>query len=265
VLRFLDNHPSAATVGCDAHLVLDGDERPSWQSYLDSIGSRPPKEGGDLLTVEEVLGGRVPYYTGAVRRDAWEAVGGYEPGVDDVDESVLIWLRLADRFEVYLLPDKLARYRVRDRSLSRDPDKVEDFESSLIRTFEAFAQQSGDPRRLAAAQAPARRLRYFQALRRARWAFLDGDVAAARRFAREAREQRDTWRARAIVLLLQVAPGVLLRAHPLKQQVQRRGHRARQRILGWGSVLWLPVRRRGADAGQRGRQLGQWQGSGVRS
>jgi glycosyltransferase involved in cell wall biosynthesis len=265
VLRFLDTHPSAAAVGCDAHLVRDGDERPSWQSYLDSIGSRPPKEGGDLLTVEEVLGGRVPYYTGAVRRDAWEAVGGYEPGVDDVDESVLIWLRLADRFEVYLLPDKLARYRVRDRSLSRDPDKVEDFESSLIRTFEAFAQQSGDPRRLAAAQAPARRLRYYQALRRARWAFLDGDVAAARRFAREARAQRDTWRARAIVLLLQVAPGVLLRAHPLKQQVQRRGHRARQRILGWGSVLWLPVRRRGADAGQRGRQLGQWQGSGVRS
>jgi glycosyltransferase involved in cell wall biosynthesis len=244
VLDHLDAHPSVAAVGCDAHLVLDEDGRPSLRSYLQSIGSPTPAEDGDVLTVEDVLAGRVPYYTGAIERGAWRAVGGYEPGVGDVDESVLIWLRLARDFEVHLLPDKLARYRVRDRSLSRDPDKVEGFEGSLIRTFEVFAEQSGDPRHLAIAQAPVRRLRYRRALRHARWAFVDGDVQAARRLVREAHAQRAGLRTAALLVLLHLPTGLLTRLHPLKQRLAEGGHRARQRILGWGSPWWLPLRPR---------------------
>lgn len=264
VLRVLDARPSVAAVGCDAHLVRDGDERPSWQSYLESIGSPPPAEDGDVLTVESVLAGRVPYYTGAMRKEAWEAVGGYEPGMEDVDESVLIWLRLAGAFEVRLLPDKLGRYRVRKSSLSRDPDKIEGFESALIKTFEWYAQTSGDPRHLALAQVPVRRLRYHQALRRARWAFIDEDIEAARYFAREARDQQDTLRVRAVVALLNLPPGALTRLYPVKQRLAAGGHRARQRILGWGSVLWLPVRAR-SDGRQSRRQLRQGRRSGVGS
>ncbi|WP_369255713.1 glycosyltransferase family 2 protein [Geodermatophilus amargosae] len=242
VLDHLDAHPSVAAVGCDAQLVLDGDERPALRSYLESLGSRPPADGGDVLTVEDVLGGRVPYYTGAIRRDAWEAVGGYEPGVEDVDESVLIWLRLARDFEVHLLPDRIARYRVRDGSLSRDPGKLEEFERSLIRTFEVFAEQSGDPQHRSIAQTPVRRLRYHRALRRARWSFVDGDVDAARRLVRYAHAQRATLRAGAVLLLLHLPSGLLTRLHPLQQRLAEGGHRARQRILGWGSPLWLPAR-----------------------
>jgi glycosyltransferase involved in cell wall biosynthesis len=264
VLGYLETHPSVDAVGCDAHLVLDGDERPSLRSYLQSIGSRPPAEEGDILTVEDVLGGRVPYYTGAVKDEAWRAVGGYDPGVEDVDESVLIWLRLARDFDVRLLPGKLARYRVRDRSLSRDPGNVEDFESSLIRTFEVFAEKSGDPDHLRIAQAPVRRLRYHQALRRARWAFVDGDIKAARRLARDARAQRATLRVSAVLLLLHLPAALLGRLYPLKQQLAAGGHRARQRILGWGSPRWLLVRARsGPDGGELGRQLRQGECGGV--
>jgi glycosyltransferase involved in cell wall biosynthesis len=248
VLDHLDAHPTVAAVGCDAHLVLDEDERPSLRSYLQSIGSPTPAAGGDVLTVEDVLAGRVPYYTGAIEREAWRAVGGYEPGIEDVDESVLIWLRLARDFEVHLLPDKLARYRVRDRSLSRDPDKVEGFESSLMRTFEVFAQESRDPRHLAIAQTPVRRLRYRRALRRARWAFVDGDVEAARRLVREAYAQRAGLRTAVLLLLLHLPSALLTRLYPLKQRLAEGGHRARQRILGWGSPWWLPLRlRSGSD------------------
>ncbi|SNT02205.1 Glycosyl transferase family 2 [Geodermatophilus pulveris] len=261
VLDFLDGHPSVDAVGCDAHMVRDGDERPSRQSYLRSIGSRPPGKGGDLLTVEEVLAGRVPYYTGAISRRAWRAVGGYEPGLES---DVLTWLRLASRFEVRLLPQKLGRYRVREQSQSRHPERVEQFEDSLVRTFQTFAEESGDPRHLAIAQSPMRRLRYHQALRRARWAFVDGDIETARRSAREARAQRATLRACVIVVLLELSPRLLTRVHPLKQQLAERGHGARQRILGWGSVDWLPARARSApDGRQLGRQLRQWQRGGV--
>jgi glycosyltransferase involved in cell wall biosynthesis len=262
VLDFLDGHPSVDAVGCDAHMVLDGDERPSLRSYLQSIDCRPPAEGGEVLTVEQVLSGRVPYYTGAVRAEAWRAVGGYEP---QGECDVLLWLRLASRFDVRLLPDKLGRYRVRDESASRRPDRIEEFESSLIRTFERFAEESGEPRHRAIAQSPVRRLRYHQELRRARWAFVDGDIASARRHARDAREQRGTLRAAAVVLLLQLSPGLLTRIHPLKQQLARRGHRARQRILGWGSPRWSPVRARsGPDGVQPGRQVGEGERRGVR-
>jgi Glycosyl transferase family 2 len=231
VLDYLDAHPEVDAVGCDAHLFLDGDERHFGRSYLRSIGSWIPSPDGEVLTVDHVLGGRVPYYTGAIRQAAWRAAGGYQPGVEGVDESVLIWLRLTSDFEVRLLPDKLARYRVREDSLSRDPDKVEEFESSLIRTFEMFGGSSMDPRHAQVVETPIRRLRYHQALRRARWAFGDGDIPASRRFARDAFAQKHTLRAGAIVLLLKLSPWLLRSAYPLKQWLGRAARRARQRIL----------------------------------
>jgi hypothetical protein len=231
VLGYLDAHPEVDAVGCDAHLFFDGDQRYFGRGYLRSIGSRTPSPNGDVLTVDQVLGGRVPYYTGAIHKVAWRAVGGYQPGVEGVDESVLIWLRLTSDFEVRLLPDKLARYRVREESLSRDPDKVEEFESSLIRTFEMFGESSTDPRHAHVVEFPIRRLRYHQALRRARWAFGDGDIPASRQFAADAFAQKHTLRAGAIVLLLKLSPWLLRRAYPLKQWLVEAARRARHRIL----------------------------------
>jgi glycosyltransferase involved in cell wall biosynthesis len=231
MLDYLDAHPEVDALGCDAHVFMDEDGRAVGRGYLHSIGSRIPSPKGDLLTVDQVLGGQVPYYTGAIRQAAWRAVGGYQPGVEGVDESVLIWLRLTSDFEVRLLPDRLARYRVRTESLSRDPDKVEEFESSLIHTFEVFAGKSTDPRPAHVVAAPLRRLRYHQALRRARWAFRDGDIPAARRFARDALAQRHTLRAGAILVLLKLSPRLLMSAYPLKQRFAQAVRRVRQRIV----------------------------------
>jgi hypothetical protein len=231
MLRYLHAHPQVDAVGCDAHLFFDGEERHYGRGYLRSIGSRSPSPNGDVLTVDQVLSGRVPYYTGAIRQAAWRAVGGYQPGVEDVDESVLIWLRLTSDFEVRLLPDKLARYRVREESLSRDPEKVEEFECSLIRTFETFGVSSTDPRHAHVVETPIRRLRYHQALRRARGAFGDGDIPASRRFARDALAQKHTLRAGAIVLLLHLSPGLLRSAYPVKQWLGQAARRASHRIL----------------------------------
>jgi glycosyltransferase involved in cell wall biosynthesis len=225
MVSFLETHPEADAVGCDAHLFVDGERRSFGRGYLHSTGTRPPSPAGEVLTVDAVLGGRVPYYTGAVRREAWNAVGGYEPGVADIDESVLIWLRLATQFHVYLLPDRLARYRVREESLSRDSRKVERFESALIGTFERFAGESGDPDHLAAVEAPLRRLRYHQALRRARVAFIDGDIPAARAFARDAYTHRHTLRAAVAVGSVALAPRLLAVLYPLKQRLALAGRR----------------------------------------
>lgn len=231
MLDELRTHPDSGAVGCDAHLFTDDDDQPYGRGYLHSIGIRPPVPGGRILTVEDVLAGRVPYYTSVIRRTSWEAVGGYDPGIDGIDESVLIWLRLASRFSVRLLRDKLARYRVREDSLSRDPAKVEAFEKALIHTFELFADQSDDPRHTRIARGPVRRLRYHQALRRARRAFAEGDSRSALRCAQQAVAQRPTPRAVAVVVLLRVAPRILTHAYPLKQRLEQAARRARRRIL----------------------------------
>jgi hypothetical protein len=230
MLSYLLAHPEVDAIGCDAHLFYDGEQGTYGRGYLHSNGLRPPTATGERLTVEEVLGGRVPYYTAAVRREAWDAVGGYEPGAVGVDESVLIWLLLATRFEVRLIPHRLARYRVRAESLSRDPEKIERFEAQLIATFETFAQGSGKPEHLAAAAAPVRRLRYHQALRRARAAFIHNDTRTARQFAREAFGLRHTARATAVIVALALPPRLLLAVYRKKQDVVTRGRQLRQRL-----------------------------------
>jgi glycosyltransferase involved in cell wall biosynthesis len=217
MLAQVEAHPELAAVGCDAHLFRDEDGGLFGRGYLRSIGARVPHAAGEVLTVDDVVGGRVPYYTGAIRRDAWDAVGGYQPGVEAIDESVLIWLRLASAFQVRLLPDRLARYRVRDDSLSHDPAEVEQFERALMQTFEGFAASSGNPAHARIVSAPLRRLRYHQELRRARWAFAEGDDPRALAAARRAVAQRRTARAVGVVVMMRVWPGLLRRAYPVKR------------------------------------------------
>ena len=216
---FIDSHPDADAVGCDAHQFVDGERRSFGRGYLHSIGVSRRPQAGDRITVDDVLGGLVPYYVGAIRRQAWDMVGGYEPGVAEVEEDVVAWLRLAAEFHVFLLPDRLARSRLREGSVSHDPQKIESFERRLIRAFELFARESGRPEHLVAVEASLRRLRYHQALRRARWSFLDGDFPAARRFARDAYNQKHTLRAVAVVSSVTIAPRLLSTLHPLKQRL----------------------------------------------
>ncbi|WP_416062989.1 glycosyltransferase family 2 protein [Rhodococcus indonesiensis] len=207
--------PHVAAVGCDATLFGfgDGTER----GYLRSIGYRNRKRHVDVpLTFSDVLGGIVPYYSGAVRRDVWNAVGGYTAPAG-VEEDVLLWLRItAAGWDVRLLDDRLARCRVRADSSSRDPSRVEAFDERLQATFLSLA---GGPVQRRAVDPTLRRLRYHQFLRRARWALLEGDVRSARRAARTAFGQKPSLRAATVVSALAVAPGVLRRVHPLKQHL----------------------------------------------
>ncbi len=211
-----DAEPGAAAVACDAHLFTDDGSVPG--GYMRSLGAGR-RAGDDRLTIRRVLGGEVPYYTAAIRREAWDAVGAYASGLDDVDESVIVWLRLASQFDVRMIPDRLARYRLRGDSDSRDESTVENFERQLLRSFESGEVWATTKEDVAALDATLRRLRYHQSLRRARWAFRDGDLAGARAAARAAFSQRRTLRAAVALSAVTVAPGVVRQLYPAKQRV----------------------------------------------
>ncbi len=171
---YLEAHPGVAAVGCDAHEFSDDEQDTSGQAHLRAIGVRRVSPGGEVLTVKDVLRGRVPFYTGAISRESWDRVGGYRPGAgggdpavllsleasDEYEPDVLLWLELSSQFDVRLIPERLARYRVRPTSLSRGPERIEQFEKSLIGTFERFAESSGRADYQALVQAPVSRLRY---------------------------------------------------------------------------------------------------------
>lgn len=247
VADFFAEHPDADALGCDAHLFTDERDRPHGRGYLRSVGIKVPSRRGDRLTLGDVLAGRVPYYGAAIRRTAWDAVGGYQASPPDVDESVDVWLRLASRFTIYMIPDRLARYRVRTDSISRHPQSVERFEVELVNTFLQHADDAergvtaaGGGAGGGAAGSTVRNLRYHQALRRARWALSRGDVPEAREQTRAAFAQRRTLRVALILVLLRVAPGLLVRLHPLKQHLERwLSDHAPQR--GWRSRRARPV------------------------
>ncbi|WP_227462274.1 glycosyltransferase family A protein [Desertimonas flava] len=217
----LDSNPAVDAVGVDAYRFNGDDGLDLPVPYMRSIGVSEPADPSNRLSLTDVLGGRVPYYTAAVRRTAWEAVGGYEPGVDDVDESVVVWCRLVVDYDVRLIPDRLARYRLRGDSLSRDPAKVENFERQLMRSFIEGARTSNDPADRQALDTTLRRMRYHQAIRRARTALLAGDDASARSEARAAFNERASARSAVLLATLTVAPGLMRRLHPLKARVSQ--------------------------------------------
>jgi hypothetical protein len=181
------------------------------------------------LSLSDALGGIIPYYTGIVRRDAWQQAGGYAAHDPDVDESVVIWLRLVQLCDVRLINVALGWYRIRDNSLSRDPAKKEAFEQALITAFSRTAQSTASARDRVVAEGTVARLRYHQELRRARWALLDGDSRTARRHARLAFAHRPGLRPGLVVASLAISPALLQRLHPHKQRAATAWLRVRER------------------------------------
>ena len=226
--NLLDSDPAIDAVGVDAYRFEDEGEN-LLVGYLRSIGVKECPDPSKRLTMTDVLGGFVPYYTAAIRRETWDAVGGYDPGIPDVDESVVIWLRMVGEHDVRVLPGRLARYRIRRDSLSRDPTSVERFEEELEGSFTVV--QPSNPAEAAALDSTLRRIRYTKFIRHARTAFLRGDDSTTREAARAAFRQRRTLRSGAVLLSVLVAPGLLRRVHPVKQRVGATLETAARRTL----------------------------------
>lgn len=220
----LEAEPGIAAVTCDAYLFHDPGGRLLRESYLETAGMRRRPHPSRWLRVADVINGPCPYYSAAIRRDVWEAMGGMvcdTPIVDDLD----FWLRvLVAGYDVRMIPDRLGRFRIEAGSESRPTEvsRIEAFEEQRERALVRAAEASGAPADVAALGRVLRRLRYDQAIRRARVAFQAGDVPTARRHAAEAFSLRRTVRSGVIRLALTASPGLLARVHPIKQRVQAR-------------------------------------------
>jgi hypothetical protein len=226
----IEAEPGIDAVGCDAVQFHDAEQAHLPTGYLASLGVQwQPCYASQPLTLSDTLAGVIPYYTGLVRRAAWQRAGGYAEHDPDVDESVVIWLRLVQQGDVRLIDAPLGWYRIRANSLSRDPAKVEAFEHALITAFARTAESTASAGDRVLVEQTVARLKYRQELRRARWALLDGDPKSARRHARRAFASNPGLRPGLVVASLAIAPTLLQRLHPYKQRAASAWLRARER------------------------------------
>ena len=232
IAAVIDADSEVHAVGCDVELFTDFDVLPPEQ-YFHSVGRKTIPDPAQSMSLADMLDEGVPPYIGAVRRDMWRAHSLYDPNAADIEPDVEMWLSLAaGGREIRLLGDSLARVRLRPDSMTHEPSAVEGFESRLAQAFVAVGGRHslGD---MDVAQYPAlQRIRYHQALRRARWAILDGDIVGARIAAREAYKQQSTLRAAAVIVGLAISPRLLKLAHPVKNRAQLALSRFRHRRTG---------------------------------
>jgi hypothetical protein len=216
---FLDAHPEVDVIGIDAHLFEDGDDVDQIRSYRQSVGITVDADPTRPIGLVEMIGGHVLYYTAGIRAEAWAKGGGYSCDTPKVEDLSMFLRMIAAGCDVRCLPERLARYRLRADSFSRDPAQVEAFEDSLQRAFVQAKGLTDAPDVQQALDSTLRRLRFDQAMRRARKALLESDVPTARLQARRAFEQRRSVRPAVVYAGLTLAPGLLRNAHPVKQRV----------------------------------------------
>lgn len=231
----IDADPSIDAVGCDAELFKPIDDGMPAEGYFDSVGRRSLPPTCRPVSLSDLLEHGVPLYIGAIRRETWDDNDGYDPPTPGVEPDVLLWLRLAASHDIRILADRLARIRVRPGSSSRDPARAEEFEGALLGAFLAISDYCPVATDSVYSAKVMRRMRYCQAMRRARWAFRDGDVETARNAARDAYRHQRTLRAAAVTVALHVSPRFLRMIQPVKTRAQNAWGRSGYRLAHGGA------------------------------
>jgi len=106
--EYLAAHPEVALLGGQASMIDERGREFGTAAY--------PLEDGEL---REALRAGNPFVhsTVTMRREAFEAVGGYRENFDH-GEDIDLWLRLADGYRVANLPEPVAAYRIHGTQLS---------------------------------------------------------------------------------------------------------------------------------------------------
>lgn len=221
----LDADPSIDAVVVDAYPFADGVDRP--ESFRQLAGVTDEPGIGHRMTLAEVVGGSVLYYTAAIRAAAWQVGVGYTCDTPKVEDLQMFLRMLAAGCDIRVLPEQLARYRLHADTAHGLRDDQDEYEDSVERAYQRVTELTEDPAALAALDRTLRTVRYERAMRRSREALLASDTTRALDQARIALGQRKALRPVVICAALTLAPGLLRRVHPAKQQISGLIRRAR--------------------------------------
>lgn len=112
-VAFLDAHPEVGAVFSDV-LVIDeeGDVLPPQSHPYQTIFAQPNRSRHEWLNYFFYHGNALCHPTVLLRRQCYKDVGAYRSNLGQSADFDM-WVRLCMRHEIYILPDRLARLRVR--------------------------------------------------------------------------------------------------------------------------------------------------------
>ncbi|MDO9457687.1 glycosyltransferase family A protein [Nocardioides sp.] len=213
----LDGLPDVHVLTPDARfLTKTGVRRPTFREPVPAAYRQ-----GAPVTLREMVEGWIPYYTGLVRKEVWDAIGGFRhdtPAVEDLSFFVDL---LTAGYVHQVLEEPLALYRESENSDSRGARGVEVMEDSFERVVTAAVDEIGTAEDRAALAVAIPRSRHRRATVRARRLLLEGDVPGAREAAEAALAHRPDARTRGVVLALRWAPRLLLLLYRVKKALHR--------------------------------------------
>ena len=140
----IEDDPGIDAIGCNAVNFWDPDDDDAAEASRLLRFERPQDQTRSVpgATFTELLDEGVPPYAGAIRREAWDAHGGFEPSATSRPD-VALWLRFgAAGHDVRIVPDKMARNAHEADSHSHDPSNIKAFEERLVTGFTSWSAES---------------------------------------------------------------------------------------------------------------------------
>ena len=109
---FMENHPEFAAVFSKAHFISDSDETYEEDHPYLSVFDQPNRDRYDWLRYFFTSGNCLCDPSAMVRKSVYDKVGVYDPRLASLPDFDL-WIRICIENEIYILPDRLVRFRLR--------------------------------------------------------------------------------------------------------------------------------------------------------
>ncbi len=217
----LDARPDVHLLSCDARFLTDAGLRP--RTWRDPVPDRYRR--GEPVTLVQIMEGWLPYYTGLVRKEVWDEVGGFRHDAPAVEDLALYLDLMMAGHVVAVHEEPLAIYRETETSDSRSARGAEVMEQSWQRVMTEAVDRIGTAQDRESLRSALVTSKAREATVRARRLLLEGDLAGAREASRSAYEMRPGRRTHAVALALRWAPRPLLLAYRVKKVSTRWGRR----------------------------------------
>jgi hypothetical protein len=124
-IDFLKTHPSVGAVFSNAQAIdEEGAIHPDTSHYYSSVFNRSNRSRHEWLRLFFEQGNALCHPSVLIRRECYDNCGLYRIGLAQIADFDM-WIRLCLKYEIHVLPEKLVKFRVRDKEANSSGNRPE--------------------------------------------------------------------------------------------------------------------------------------------
>ena len=123
-LNFLNSHPEIGAVFSYAKIINDDSKEFQGKHFYKNIFIQPNRNRFEWLNYFFYNGNCLCHPSILIRRECYENVGLYDPRFAQLPDFDL-WIRLCQRYEIYIISEELIYFRVRDNEANASGNRLE--------------------------------------------------------------------------------------------------------------------------------------------